>query len=270
MCVRLQRRAAVSVRFAASPGPHVCPVRHRARRAIAAGPSSSWPRAMWVRGFWRFPSNWIGWFTMGGRGRDREPRAEREPQFLADLPQREHVHSDHWSWVGDLSDQRLENYGHVMARREQEGILQDEQGAFLRELRKEHRHRSGELPLWGDHEKARAHNAIFSAYESRDYAEATRLLNPSAPVPDSVLAPAPVPAPDDVSARVAKAAKAVRAASDRRVARAAQAVRAAQESPAAPQSSAADVDPDRARKDARNARDRARRAARRAERERDQ
>lgn len=205
---------------------------------------------------------------MGGRGRDREPRADREPQLLADLPQREHIHSDHWSWVGSLSDQRLENYGHVMARREQEGTLENEQGAFLRELRKEHRHRNGELPLWGDHEKARAHNAIFSAYESRDYSEATRLLNPSAPVPDSVPAPAPapVPAPDDVAARVAKAAKAVRAASDRRVTRAAQAVRAAQESPAAPQSSAADVD-DRARKDARNARDRARRAARRAERD---
>lgn len=57
---RLQLRAVVLAESVASPGLHACLVRHRTRRAIAAGPSSSWRRATLGRGFWRCPSSSTG------------------------------------------------------------------------------------------------------------------------------------------------------------------------------------------------------------------
>lgn len=216
---------------------------------------------------------------MGGRGRQERQAAQSDLRFTTELAQREYIHSDHWAWVGQLSPERLDNYGHAMARREQEGVLEFSQDAFLRELRKEHFHRSGEVPVWGNPEKAQPGIDRFIKFTaSRSSISALSALAPvasdkghdrflsfQAPVASS---PAE-PLSDDVAARVARAAKAVRAASNSRVSRAVEAARqATQEQSAPPQSSAADVD--RARKDARNARDRARRAARRAERERDQ
>lgn len=180
---------------------------------------------------------------MGGRGRrENQDEARFFENVSAALGPREYVHSDHWSWVETLSPDRLENYGHAMARKEQDGSIQMEQAAFLYELRKEHRHRTGELPLWADHDLSRQANERFQVFR-----------------PD----PAPVPsvpvssvASDDLQRRVADAVKSVRKSSSARVSRAIDSVQGS-----------VDPDADRARKDARNARDRARRAARRAARD---
>lgn len=195
---------------------------------------------------------------MGGRGRreNQQDEARFFENVSAALGPREYVHSDHWSWVETLSPDRLENYGHVMARKEQDGSIQMEQAAFLYELRKEHRHRTGELPLWGDHDLSRQANERFQVFRPAP-ASAPASVAPVAPVASvAPVAPDASDASDDVQRRVADAVKSVRKSSSARVSRAVDSVQGS-----------VDPDTDRVRKDARNARDRARRAARRAARE---
>lgn len=59
---------------------------------------------------------------------------------------RETVSSDRWGWVGELSNDRLERYGHMSAYKSQHDDIQ--KGSLNYYLAKEHENRFGSSPSW--------------------------------------------------------------------------------------------------------------------------
>ena len=61
---------------------------------------------------------------------------------------REYTHSDKWSWVGELSDSRLNNYGQMTAHKIDRGESDFGKDALNFELSKQYEKRTGSAPGW--------------------------------------------------------------------------------------------------------------------------
>lgn len=61
---------------------------------------------------------------------------------------RNYTHSDRWSWVSELSDSRLENYGRMSGHKFDQGKADMGKEALNYELSKEYEKRKGSAPSW--------------------------------------------------------------------------------------------------------------------------
>ncbi len=61
---------------------------------------------------------------------------------------REYTHSDKWSWVGELSDGRLDNYGRMTAHKIDQGQNDIGKNALNYELSRQYQKRTGNSPGW--------------------------------------------------------------------------------------------------------------------------
>lgn len=61
---------------------------------------------------------------------------------------REFTHSDRWSWVGELSEKRLDRYGYMSSNKIDNYNDKTRKGALNYELTREYRNRNGVDPEW--------------------------------------------------------------------------------------------------------------------------